>query len=63
MERICEVFHSGVYDVREPVVRCANCENLGRIIWDDPEIYWCTLNEREVEPDGFCYWGDERGER
>ena len=47
--------------VREEIVRCKNCKMLvkrGRRLY-------CDLNAGgfpEVEPDGFCAWGERRGD-
>lgn len=43
--------------VRERIVRCRDCLNLG----GSAESPWCDLNECPVEPDGFCCWGDSKG--
>lgn len=54
----CDVMFGGV-DVREPVVRCRDCafsiaggSGCGR--WKD---------FIEVAPDGFCAWGERKGEK
>ena len=51
----------GLEERRERVVRCRDCDRAldgatcGGI--------WCMEHRRKTEPDGFCAWGEERGER
>lgn len=78
MERICERFHNGVYDVREPIVRCRDCKNCGILVCSSggskmkrvPACFRLAKLDGdafedvffEVEPDGFCAWGELRHE-
>lgn len=58
-------------EVRERIVRCRNCEHAYEIGGTDALncLYfneWDYRNdcpgEWRVEPDGFCAWGEERGD-
>ena len=44
---------------RERIVRCRDCE---RALDGATCGIWCMDHHRQVEPDGFCAWGDRRGE-
>ena len=61
-ERICYIepfdAESSTVDYREPIVRCSDCKHWTE---DEMEYYhycgnWCE----QVEPDGFCAWGERR---
>lgn len=39
------------------VVRCKDCDHY---LPDATTGCWCTKLSREVEPRGFCSWGEER---
>ena len=52
---------------REPIVRCRDCAFMGH----DKDGAYCTHFEcwlcgepsfTDVEPDGFCVWGERRGD-
>lgn len=57
--------HEGHWLTGEQVVRCRDCGK-----WDaegephaiHPERHWCDELARYVEPDGFCKWGEHRGD-
>lgn len=46
-------------EIRERIVRCRDCE---RALDGATCGIWCMEHRRQVEPDGFCAWGDRRGE-
>lgn len=51
-------WHMTHLPVREEIVRCRDCKHY---IEDEAEYYhycgsWCE----QVEPDGFCAWGERR---
>ena len=55
------------YPVREEIVRCRDCKHYGSYNGS-----WCcrtyepvpggTCDYQTVEPDGFCAWGERRGD-
>lgn len=63
--------YSGTCERRECVVRCRDCKHAYEIDGTDELncLYfneWDYRNDRpgewRVEPDGFCAWGEERGD-
>lgn len=42
----------------EEVVRCRDCLHFKKGE-EEPPIDWCDYFHAEVEPDGFCAWGEE----
>lgn len=50
----------------ETIVRCRDCKYYDHEDLFDDEMWWCIRgasdeNVFEVEPDGFCKWGERRG--
>lgn len=43
---------------REEIVRCRDCRHFKKGE-EEPPIDWCDYFHAEVEPDGFCAWGEE----
>lgn len=59
------------YEVRERIVRCRDCEHayeidgtdeLNCLYFNDWDYRNDCPDEWRVEPDGFCAWGEERGD-
>lgn len=62
VEADCE-YSDEMHQVIERVVRCKNCKYYDHEDLFDDEMWWCTRgasdeNVFEVEPDGFCAWGE-----
>lgn len=59
-----EIICDGVYSIErtgEQIVRCRDCrfyEETGNCNWFECSSCWTLA---EVEPDGFCAWGERRG--
>lgn len=48
------------YVESEPIVRCRDCEYY---VDDEMEYYhYCNKWCEQVEPDGFCKWGERRND-
>jgi len=48
--------------LRDEIVRCRDCK---RYELPQPKNGWngyCMTNEHDTVPDGFCAWGERRGE-
>lgn len=48
-------------DQREEIVRCRDCIGLVET-WDGWECERFSGEYHRAEPDGFCAWGERRGE-
>ena len=51
-------------DSMERLVRCRDCKWL-RVDMSDHEYrsgYWCGMGRFDPKPDGFCAWGERRGD-
>jgi hypothetical protein len=44
----------------EVVVRCKDCR-YRELEGEITHFYWCRINERSVDDDGFCTWGERKG--
>ena len=48
-------------DSMNPIVRCRDCAFFREKDWRCTSYQWLNCDESpEVEPDGFCAWGDRR---
>lgn len=42
------------------VVRCKDCR-YRELDGETTHFYWCRINERSVDDDDFCAWGERKG--
>lgn len=48
-------------ELKEEIVRCRDCKYALADNWSDtPECAWCDENQREINHDGFCAWGERK---
>lgn len=47
-------------DSMKPIVRCRDCKRMtiDKRDHDYREPLWCSLFRMDVNPDGFCAWGE-----
>lgn len=62
-ECICEVGRYGM-DFREPVVRCRDCAYASHDgtrchYWSSRSSAWAPRALPDVDPKGFCAWGEK----
>lgn len=48
------------WPVREEIVRCKDCKRYSNT--SSEYIQWCARAELCTEPNGFCAWGERRGQ-
>lgn len=42
------------------LVRCKDCR-YKELDGETTHFYWCRINERPVDDDDFCTWGERKG--
>lgn len=57
-EYVCVINQNLTYRPVERIVRCRDCRRL----FEERGELWCSgIVGPPVEPDGFCAWGEEKG--
>ena len=55
--------YSGTVERRERIVRCRDCRYAEPMPLSFSDLLICAyLDDMSVEPEGFCAWGERRGE-